>query len=74
MTIIEVSARSSSANPELLSSLSLHRPLDLGGVCKLAGLNVRQCRVVRSGDLHRIRHAIELESGPTKGLFIKVVM
>jgi hypothetical protein len=42
--------------------------------CKEAGLNARQCRVVSSGDLTKIRNAIELESGPTKGLFIKVVM
>ena len=47
---------------------------DPAAACKRAGLNVRQCRVVRSGDLDRIRNAIELESGPTKGLFIKVVM
>ncbi len=42
--------------------------------CEQARLNDRQCRVVTSGDLSRIRHAIELESGPTKGLYIKVVM
>lgn len=42
--------------------------------CEREGLNERQCAVVTSGNLQKIRHAIELESGPTRGLHLRVIM
>ncbi len=56
---------------EDLLQLFLQNP---AAACERSGLNERQCAVVTSGNLQRIRHAIELETGPTKGMHLRVVM
>jgi len=73
MTILEF-LEALEQNPELAERFRSSDPAISKSVCEELGLNDRQCKVVRSGDLQRIRHAIELESGPTKGLYLKVVM
>ena len=73
MTILEF-LEELERNPDLAERFRSKDPAISRGVCEELGLNTRQCNVVRSGDLQRIRHAIELESGSTKGLYLKVVM
>ena len=47
---------------------------DPDAACVQEGLTEKQCKVLKRGDLNKIRDEIAEESPPTKGLFIKVVM
>ena len=58
------------SDPDLMNEFLANRE----AVCRAAGLNDRQCRVIASGDFQKIQHAIELESDIEAGDSIHIVM